>query len=155
MRIALRAPATVVLATILLLLPFLAHAQTAQQDALRATIRAALLSDPRSAHMTDGQLDGLVNALASQASKQGMTAQNIAWRPYAPQSVTVAPAPVAPECWGFPTIFCSLDSAYGFAGTDPWVPLVFFAAAAGFFVVVALMREHGHPHAQFEIAILH
>ena len=81
----------------LALLPSFALAQTTGSQAdLQAQIRTAITTDPRSASMSQAQLDALVNALAGKASQQGMTAQDIVWRPYDPSAVTTqAPAGTA------------------------------------------------------------
>ena len=54
-------------------MPFLAFAQ--EEDTLRSTIRADIMSDPRSSEMSPTEIDALVNALATQAQEQG-TAQD-------------------------------------------------------------------------------
>lgn len=55
---------------VLLFLPLLAIAQS--DDSLRATIRADIMTDPRSAQMSPTEIDALVNALATQAEEQGI-----------------------------------------------------------------------------------
>ena len=52
------------------LMPFLAFAQ--EEDTLRSTIRADIMSDPRSSEMSPMEIDALVNALATQAEAQGV-----------------------------------------------------------------------------------
>src|SRR3989344_3194487 len=54
----------------MLLMPLLAFAQ--EEDILRSTIRADIMSDPRSAEMSPTEIDALVNALAMQAQEQGI-----------------------------------------------------------------------------------
>lgn len=153
MQLIARASATLALLALFSFVPLVSHAQTATQDSLRASIRAAITADPRTSGMTQAQIDSLVNALALQASRQGVSSDQITWRPYAAGSVSASPSSGA-SCWGFPGYFCALDSALGFSGGDYWLPLLIFAAAAAFFVIVALMRHHGHPHAQFESSVL-
>jgi hypothetical protein len=51
------------------LLPLFAFAQ--QNDALRAAIRADIMSDPRSSEMSPTEIDAVVEALAAQAVEQG------------------------------------------------------------------------------------
>ncbi len=50
------------------LLPLFAFAQ---QDELRAAIRADLQNDPRSANLSQAEIDAMVEALATQAEEQG------------------------------------------------------------------------------------
>ncbi|OHB19813.1 MAG: hypothetical protein A2854_04165 [Parcubacteria group bacterium RIFCSPHIGHO2_01_FULL_56_18] len=51
------------------LLPLFAFAQ--QNDELRAAIRADLQNDPRSANLSQAEIDAMVEALATQAEEQG------------------------------------------------------------------------------------
>ncbi|MEK7509826.1 MAG: hypothetical protein AAB605_03880 [Patescibacteria group bacterium] len=53
-----------------MLLPLFALAQ--EEDTLRATIRADIMSDPRSSEMSPTEIDALVSALAMQAEEQGV-----------------------------------------------------------------------------------
>ena len=73
----------------------------AQEDELSTTIRAALLSDPETANLSQADLDAVVAALAAEAEGQGVTGEDIAWRPQEP-----APAGSASEqvdtCGGLP-----------------------------------------------------
>lgn len=57
-----------------LALPLFSFAQpSSDEDArLRAEIRSALLSDPRSQNLSEAEVDGLVGALAEQAKEQGL-----------------------------------------------------------------------------------
>ena len=64
-----------------LIMPFFIHAQTALPSALDATIRAAIMQDPRSASLTLAQINAMVTALSTKAQTQGLTAQKIAYRP--------------------------------------------------------------------------
>lgn len=51
------------------MLPFFTTAQ--EEDALRAAIRADIMSDPRSSEMSPTEIDALVEALAARAEEQG------------------------------------------------------------------------------------
>ena len=51
------------------LLPVLVFAQS--DDALRAKIRADIMSDPRSSEMPPAEIDAMVEALAGQAEEEG------------------------------------------------------------------------------------
>lgn len=133
---------------LLLITPFITHAQTAAQDTLRATIQAAITADPRSHSMTEAQISAMVNALTEQANKQNLTAHDIAWRPEVLGPEQLIPVQQS-VCWGFPGFFCTLDQAFGFYGNDPTIPIAFFAASAAFLFVLGMMREHGHPHMDF------
>lgn len=56
-------------AIILMFLPVFAFAQS---DALRAQIRADLMQDPRTAEMSEAELNALIDALAEEASETGV-----------------------------------------------------------------------------------
>lgn len=113
-------------------------AQT-QEDALRATIRAAILSDSRSFSMTEAEIDAMVIALARQAESVGMTAEDIVWRP-TEEGATQA-APVA--CDGF---LCSLNNAFGFDGSDYTIPIMLGASALMLIFIIAGLLEYRHLH---------
>lgn len=54
---------------VIAMLPLLAFAQ---EDQLRAAIRADIMSDPRSSEMAPAEIDAMVDALATQAEEQGV-----------------------------------------------------------------------------------
>lgn len=88
---------------IVALLPLFASAQ--QEDALRAAIRADIMSDPRSAEMSPTEIDGLVEALALQAEEQGTASE------YLESESTfdeVTPAPVFEEITELNTLSISI-----------------------------------------------
>ena len=47
----------------------------AQSDDLRAQIRADVMADPRSAQMSESEIDALVEAIAVEADNAGITAE--------------------------------------------------------------------------------
>lgn len=120
------------------LVPVAASAQTASQDQLRATIEQEITSDPRSQTMTQTQINGLVDALTTQAEKQGITASQLTYRPSVSAS-TFTPCT---------DVSCSLSQAFGLDGSVPIIPIALFVAAALFILIYGIMREMGHPHAK-------
>src|SRR3989344_3033765 len=96
-------------------LPFVVNAQNVSAD-LRATIRAELLSDPRTSSLSGAQIDALVGLLANEAEKQGITSQDIQWRPESSERfvATESAAPQAPECAG--GFLCTMTEAFCFIG---------------------------------------
>src|SRR3989344_6096780 len=90
---------------LLLLAPLTLTAQTGE---LEDTIRAAILSDPRTAAMSEAEIDAMVAALAQEAATQGVTSQDIAWRP----QEEGAPTSGETQCG----IMCALTNAFGFDG---------------------------------------
>jgi hypothetical protein len=132
-------------AAIMLLGVSMAHAQTTDQNQLRATILAQIMADPRSKTMTQAQIYSTVNALTEQAEAQGLTASQITYRPTAPG------APTAASTFGFGNctdVSCALGNAFGLNGSVPIIPIALFVLAALFILIFSIMRKMGHPHAQ-------
>ncbi len=132
--------------TALFSLASVAHAQNAASDSLRATIKSEIMADPRSRTLTEAQIYTLVDSLAVQAMKQGTTAQNIAWRPYIPQQEQFVSGQTQSCGVDF---LCTIDYAFGFLGGDYTIPVALLILCTLFIFIFSLMREHGHPHAQF------
>lgn len=117
-----------------LMMPLFIHAQATPQSALDATIRAAIMQDPRSASLSAAQISAMVAALSAQAQTQGLTAQDIAYRPGTPGIVipgTVANIPVATD----PCALSSSCAAGNFIGSG----LANNAAYAAFWVLSLLL----------------
>lgn len=140
--ITIRFRVTLILATLALCssIPFFVHAQTAETDQLRATIKAEIMADPRSQSMSQAQIYSMVNALTIQAQQQGLTSAQLTYRPEATGSGSTFSS-----C---NDISCSLASAFGLDGSFPIIPLALFVMAVLFILIYSLMREMGHPHAQ-------
>ncbi|MEK7601670.1 MAG: hypothetical protein AAB480_04025 [Patescibacteria group bacterium] len=117
--------------------PLLVHAQTAD---LNATIRAALYGDPRTAEMSQAQIDAMVSALSQRAQQKGLTPSDITWRPL-PASGTTA----ANSCTGFPVYLCTINDAFGFEGPDYFIPIWLAACALLFLLINALQTHHRRP----------
>ena len=125
-------------------LPHLVRAQTAPPSDLRATIRAELLSDPRTSSLTSAQLNAMVDLLSQQAQKQGLSASDIEWHPTppAPSDTTVVPAAT---CNG--SFTCEIDQAFGFVGSDTTIPFVLGAASMGLIWSIAeILHRRKYPH---------
>ncbi len=135
------------LATILLVsiaVPLTVRAQESTSD-LRATIRAELLSDPRTAGLSKADLDTIVNILAQEAEKQGMTSQDIQWRPQGTERFTGGDGTSsAPECAG--GFLCTMTEAFGFVGADTTIPFTLGAASMALVWLLAeMLHRHRHP----------
>jgi hypothetical protein len=122
-------------------MPFLVHAQTAENNQLRATITAEIMADPRSKDMTQAQIYSLVNALTLQAQEQGLTNSQLTYRP----GIQAGTGSTLSSCDG---LSCSLAQAFGLDGSIPIIPIALFVLAALFILIYGIMREMGHPHAQ-------
>lgn len=127
-------------------LPFLAHAQNASSE-LRSTIRAELLSDPRTSSLSQAQIDALVELLAGEAEKQGITSEDIQWRPQSSERfvATESAAPQASECAG--GFLCTMTEAFGFIGADTTIPFTLGAASMGLVWILAeMIHRRRHPY---------
>ena len=133
----LRVMQTLIVAGVLSVLPVFAHAQTTD---LNATIRAALYGDPRTAEMSQAQIDAMVSALSQRAQQKGLTPSDITWRPL-PTSGTTA----ANSCAGFPVYLCTINDAFGFEGPDYFIPIWLAACALLFLIINALQAHHRRP----------
>ena len=118
----------------------------AQSD-LRSEIRAELLSDPRTSGLSSAQIDAMVDLLAEEAQRQGMTVEDIHWRP---QTFSSGQNGVAQENSCAASAFlCMFNEAFGFAGNDPTIPFVLGAGSMGLVWIIAEKlhrRRMGLPH---------
>jgi len=136
-----------ILLALLVSVPFFVSAQNASSD-LRATIRAELLSDPRTSSLSEAQIDALVGLLADEAEKQGITSQDIQWRPESSERfvATESAAPQeAAECGG--GFLCTMSEAFGFVGADTTIPFTLGAASMALVWLLAeMMHRRRHPY---------
>ncbi|OGG49442.1 hypothetical protein A2763_03905 [Candidatus Kaiserbacteria bacterium RIFCSPHIGHO2_01_FULL_54_36] len=125
----------------------LAHSAQAQETPaeLSATIRAELMSDPRTAGLSEAQIEGLVNLLTQEAQKQGVTSRDIQWRP---QQYGNAEDDVPMDyCGATPALLCAFSTAFGLAGTDPTIPFTLGAASMGLIWILAeMIHRRRHPY---------
>lgn len=121
--------------------PIIASAQTADEQ-LSATIRAAILSDPRSQSMTPAEVDEMTAALTRQAESVGMTAEDIVWRPTIGGS-TGMDVSQAPMCDNF---LCNLNNAFGFDGSNYTIPIWLGISSLLLIFIIASVLEYRHLH---------
>ena len=139
---------TAVLTLVGLSIPFLALAQTesTQSDAqLRATIRAQLLSDPRTAGLSQAELDAMVDLLAKGAEEQNVSSKDLEWHPQPVQASQNGAAAAPDECAGIPSFLCSLSKAFGFVGAAIGIAIALGLAAMVLIWLIAHFMHHGHP----------
>ncbi len=126
--------------------PFFAGAHAAESD-LRATIRAELLSDPRTSSLSEAQIDALVNLLADEAEKQGITSEDIQWRPQSTERF-VATGSAAPQAECAEGLLCTMTEAFGFIGADTTIPFTLGAASMALVWLLAeMLHRRRHPAA--------
>lgn len=141
---ALRAGAIVLLG-FMLLAAFATIAYAQEDSDLRATIRAAILSDPRSASMTEEEIDAMVTALASEAETQGVTSEDIMWRPQDPTTFEETSDQSGQTC-GYAAFICALNDAFGFSGSPLIIPLLLGITSALLLFVIGSILLHSHGH---------
>ncbi|OGG54198.1 hypothetical protein A3H16_02645 [Candidatus Kaiserbacteria bacterium RIFCSPLOWO2_12_FULL_53_8] len=120
----------------------LAHVVQAQESSgdLRATIRAELLSDPRTSSLSQAQIEEMVDVLLQEAQKQGVTSHDIQWRP-APSADPAEDSGSAVACGNVPSILCAMNTAFGFDGSDLKIPIGLAASSILLIVLIGLMIE--------------
>ena len=125
--------------------PLVASAQESQ-DELRATIRAEILSDPRTAGLSEAEIDAVVDLLTQEAQKQGTTSQASQGQPESTERfVAGETAAPAPECAG--GFLCAMSEAFGFVGADTTIPFTLGAASMGLIWILAeMIHRRRHPH---------
>jgi len=134
----------IALALLAVFLPYAVSAQT--ESELNIAIRAALMSDPRTAELSESQIDSMVVILAGEAERQGLTAQDITWRPaVVPMAQTVdGAAPIG--CGAMPQFFCNLNHAFGFDGSDLAIPIGLGITSGLLILILGVMIERHYAH---------
>ena len=128
-----------VVIALLMVSPRGAHAQQSTND-LRATIKSELLSDPRTLGLSQAEIDAMVNILAQEAQKNGMTVHDITWRPQIMQSAGMnAGGDVAMAFCAPSSILCKFNEAFGFVGPDTIIPFTLGSASMGLVWILAEM----------------
>ena len=123
-----------ILVAILVVVPILAYAQAD----LGSTIRTQIMSDPRSASLTQAQVDEMVTILTQAAQAQGVSASDITWRPKDPATFAVTTMQQAYDvCQGTPAPFCAIDLAFGFLGPDDFIAYMLGLASMGLIWILA------------------
>lgn len=121
------------------MLPLLASAQSTD---LQTSVRAALASDPRTNSMSEAQIDAMVAALSQGAAQQGMTAQDISWKPIPTQGG--AALATQGNCGGFPSYLCSMSEAFGFTGPDSIFAIWLGVSALLLMFIIGTLLEYRH-----------
>jgi hypothetical protein len=117
----------------------------AEESALSASIRAEIQKDPRSAQMTEAELDALVVLLAQGAQEGGVTQEDIAWRAERAERADVAFVASSQEpvvCDGFPQFFCTVQTAFGFDGSNYIIPVGLLATSGLLWFLLYELRHH-------------
>lgn len=130
---------------LILLFAFASLAAAQENTDLQSTIRAAILSDPRSSQMSGEEIEGLVTALADEAQSQGVNSEDIAWRPQESVSSDEAGGEAREAC-GYAAFLCALNDAFGFTGSPLIIPLLLGVCSALLLFVIGSILLHSHGH---------
>lgn len=131
----------------MILVPALVFAQVPSED-LRTLIQASVLSDPRAASIPPAQLQGLIDALLSEAQAKNMTSGDILWRPN--QSANVSYSQSGDEvsaqsgvcATGWQGYLCNFNRVFGFEGDNYQIPLFMLFVTAFLIAVIWEMILH-------------
>ncbi len=124
--------------------PHIVRAQTTSPGNLSSTIRAQLLSDPRTSALSQQQLDSMVQMLVQAAQERGLTSADLTWRPQQ-LSPAASQTATAATC---ATLSCIADEAYGFIGPDVGIAYLLGIASMGLIWIIAeTLHRHKYPHA--------
>lgn len=127
------------------LLPGSVYGQEASAD-LRATIQAQLLSDPRTSSLSQAQIDTLVGLLAEEAQKQGITSQDIQWRPQNNEQFVAVESAASEQVVCTGGLLCIMSESFGFIGYDTTIPFFLGMSSMGLIWILAeMIHRHRHP----------
>lgn len=133
------------LVLIITALPLFVHAQNSQSE-LQATIRGAILSDPRTAGLSQAQIDSIVSVLSQEAEKQGITVKDIQWRPQDVGQLAQDGNGVSAKSACSGGFLCMMSEAFGFVGADTTIPFTLGAASMGLVWILAeMIHRRRHP----------
>ena len=123
-------------------LAFVAADVSAQEtdEALRASIQSALMSDPATDALPPEELEKLVSALAAEASKTGVEPSDITYVPRPPADLQSAGAggDLPADC----DVWCVFAHAYGLDGVDPTTPILLLISSG---LLVMIFRRAMRP----------
>lgn len=116
---------------------------------LEATIRAAITSDPRSAEMTEEDIDAMVVALVEEAETAGVSSEQITWRPEIPAPWADTPEQGPADACPYAAFLCALNDAFGFSEFPFLIPILLAITSAILLFVIGSILLHHHGHHPF------
>ncbi len=131
-------------------MPLLIYAQTnssttpESQMQLEASIRNALLSDPRASQLPPKELESMVHVLSASAQKEGITQSDIEKAQSVTSTKAKAPTSTSDVCLTTtPAFICALAEAYGLDGSN-LLPFWLAGSAALLILIIGTMLEIHH-----------
>lgn len=113
---------------------------------LSSTIRNALLLDPRTANLSEAELNRMIDTLTAQAVAQGITPHDMYWRPTLPHTIAASDAAALAQndCGQLPRFLCDFNHSLGFKGSDMSIPIALGVLAALILALFAGYLELQH-----------
>ena len=130
----------------LALIPMAASATTAASEGeLRASIQAALLSDPRTDTLTPDQLDALVTALLEDSQAKHLKPMDVT---YTPRVVTnFGVTELSNQAGSCPLFSCAFARSFGLDGSDDFAsPLLLLVSSGLRIMIIRRMFRNTHDH---------
>lgn len=113
-------------------LPLLAHAQ----EDMRFLIEAAVRGDSHAAGLSDAQVNALVDELVAEAARQGMTAEDMVWRP--------TPAAFAATGYSSCGAVCTFGRTFGLDDSTAFLMIWLGVSALTLLFLIGAMLEYRH-----------
>lgn len=114
---------------LLLFVPFYLSAQSdiTARGNLAIAVKNAILSDPRSANLSQAEINSVAYALTEKATAQGITPHDLYWRPTLAHTIAAAAEAAAARdsCGSAPSWLCAFNRGLGLSGSDMIVPVLF------------------------------
>lgn len=122
--------------SVIVCVPLVSHAQPSAGD-VSAVIRSSLLQDPRTANLSQPELDAMVAILVAESEQKGLTAEQIQWRPGSDVSNSASELYVEDDtCASWPPL-CTFNAAFGFDDPNSLVPAIFGVTSIGMVWILA------------------
>ncbi len=113
-----------------------------EQDELRATIRSAILSDPRTSGFSSEQIQAIVEIITAEAQKDALTPGDITWHPQDADTLaaqdSIQSGVVSIECERS-DVPCLFNDAFGLIGSDTTIPFTLGASSMALIWIFAEM----------------
>lgn len=132
----------IALTALLFIAPLYLNAQSdiSLRGDMSATIKNALLTDPRAQSLSPEELDAISFTLTRQAQAQGMTQHDLLWRPALAHTITANEITGAGNtCGNVPLFICGVNQSIGLSGSDMTIVILL-----GVLVVLILATTAGY-----------
>ncbi len=129
------APCAVAVIVLMSAMPLIAHAEDGSD--IRAAIRSSLLTDPRTSGLSQASLDSIVDMLAQESQKRGLTVEDILWKPADAGSPVQNGAGAHGRGCEPGSFFCQFNAAFGFDDSGSIIPFILGSTSMGMVWILA------------------